>query len=246
MDWARLAISETVGQAENANMKEIFTDPEDAQKQFKTMPAWEPHSLAEKVAKYKVPEKLENQQRMQSVTINYAKATNTVKTAAQPRQVNQGQKRTTNTQTPPKTIKETTYKTIAPKQLNNEFDNEIDDAILAGMHIPGSETHQTPMKETRAHAGTTTVQETNAGEFTTRNPCKKATAIQDARIEKLEGEFEKMRKELALTKEHTTTIDNNTRVLLDKLTEADKKTDAIMAHVDFIGKGFGQFQEFMQ
>ena len=34
LDWARLAISETVGQAENANMKEIFTDPEDVQQQF--------------------------------------------------------------------------------------------------------------------------------------------------------------------------------------------------------------------
>ena len=55
-----------------------------------------------------------------------------------------------------------------------------------------------------------------------------------------------MRKELAVTKEHTTTIDSNTRILLTKFETAEKKTDALMTHVDTIGKGCVMFQEFMQ
>jgi hypothetical protein len=89
-----------MGNAENVDTKEIFTDPGDAQKQFETMPAWEPHSLAEKVAKYEVPEKLQNQKRTQSITVNYGKATNTDKMAGPPRTGNQARKRATITQTP--------------------------------------------------------------------------------------------------------------------------------------------------
>jgi hypothetical protein len=116
----------------------------------------------------------------------------------------------------------------------------MDDAMLANIHIPGApEAHRTPMREARTRDGIT-APAINAGD-STRHPYKKATAVQDARIDKLEGEFEKMRKELAITKEHTTTIDNNTRILLTQFEKAEKKTDALMVHVDTIGKGFVMF-----
>jgi hypothetical protein len=37
-----------------------------------------------------------------------------------------------------------TYKTIAPQQLCNEFDNEIEDEMLAAIKLPEENVHTTP------------------------------------------------------------------------------------------------------
>ena len=42
MDWASHAASETVRSAENADLKKIFNDAEEALDIFENMPAWEP------------------------------------------------------------------------------------------------------------------------------------------------------------------------------------------------------------
>jgi hypothetical protein len=163
---------------------------------------------------------MQNQRRTQSITLDYAKATNTIKTGvSQTNAKNQGQKRGAATQPStkePKTITETTYKTIVPKQLCNEFDNEIEDAMLAAIKLPEGNKHTTPMKEPKgqdnknlesytgavsktAEQNPNSNQTNNAANQTIKNPYKKATAIQDARIEALECKFAKLRKELTAT-----------------------------------------------